>query len=167
MCYSLGCRRLNGRCSFSNRRIIFRWQSWRSRFVNSRIVDFRVTDHSHEEWPLLGQCFFSLAIQNFGNLVGLFLLQQFSRKVRNNFPSNVFKRKCTFSKSIYEYVPSNANIIPMSSSDAFWATAQNRMTYFSLTDAGTMCSLPEPLIMLSSFSFSLSEPTKRKHTNPS
>lgn len=57
--------------------------------------------------------------------------------------------------------------LPISSSFAFCATAQNRMTYFSLTDAGTICNLPDPLIILNSFSLSLSEPTRRKHTNPS
>lgn len=55
----------------------------------------------------------------------------------------------------------------MSSSQAFWATAQNLMTYLSLTEAGTMWSLPDALILLRSFSFSLSDPTRRKQTKPS
>lgn len=69
------CWRLNGWRSFGNRWILFRWHSWRSRFINSRIVDFWITDHSHEEWTLLCQCFFSFTIHNFGKLIGLLLFQ--------------------------------------------------------------------------------------------
>lgn len=56
--------------------------------------------------------------------------------------------------------------VPISSSLAFCATAQNRMIYFSLTDAGTMCNFPEALMLLSNFSFNLSDPIKRKQTKP-
>lgn len=66
-----------------------------------------------------------------------------------------------------EIVCRNQFNLPISSSVQLWATTQNRMTYLSLTEAGTMWSLPDPLIILNSFSFNLSEPTKRKHTNPS
>lgn len=56
--------------------------------------------------------------------------------------------------------------LPISDSVAFWATTQNLMTYFSLTEAGTMCSFPEALMLLRSFSLSLSFPFNRKQTNP-
>jgi hypothetical protein len=54
----------------------------------------------------------------------------------------------------------------MSSSEAFCAHTQNLMTYFSLTEAGTMCSLPDALIVESSFWFTSSLPIRRKQTRP-
>ncbi len=54
----------------------------------------------------------------------------------------------------------------MSSSVAFWAQTQNLMTYLSLTEAGTMCSLPDSLMVERSFWFSSSEPFRRKQTRP-
>ena len=54
----------------------------------------------------------------------------------------------------------------ISSSLAFWAQTQNRMTNFSLTEAGTMCSLPEELMVERSIWFSSSLPIRRKHTSP-
>ena len=52
------------------------------------------------------------------------------------------------------------------SSVAFCAQTQKRMTNFSLTEAGTMCSLPEELIVERSIWFSSSLPIRRKHTSP-
>ena len=57
--------------------------------------------------------------------------------------------------------------LPMSSSVAFWAQTQNLMTYLSLTEAGTMWSLPDALMVDNSFWFSSSEPRSLKQTNPS
>ena len=57
--------------------------------------------------------------------------------------------------------------VPMSSSVAFWAQTQNLMTYLSLTEAGTMWSLPDALMVDNSFWFSSSEPRSLKQTNPS
>ena len=54
----------------------------------------------------------------------------------------------------------------MSCSVAFWAHTQNLMTNLSLTEAGTMWSLPEALIVDSSFWFSSSVPVRRKQTRP-
>lgn len=81
--------RLNGWCSFGNRWIILRWHSWRARFIDCRIINFRITDHSHEEWTFLCQSLFSLAIQNFGKFVGLIFLQQFSGEICDYLPSNI------------------------------------------------------------------------------
>ena len=57
--------------------------------------------------------------------------------------------------------------VPMSSSVAFWAQTQNLMTYLSLTEAGTIWSLPDALMVDNSFWFSSSEPRSLKQTNPS
>ena len=57
--------------------------------------------------------------------------------------------------------------LPMSSSVAFWAQTQNLMTYLSLTEAGTIWSLPDALMVDNSFWFSSSEPRSLKQTNPS
>ena len=54
--------------------------------------------------------------------------------------------------------------LPMSSSVACWATTQNRMTNCSFTEAGTMWSFPEALMVLSSFWFSSSLPFNLKQT---
>lgn len=54
----------------------------------------------------------------------------------------------------------------MSSSVATWETTQKRITYFSFTLAGTMCIFPDAFMLLRSFSFSLSEPLRRKQTRP-
>ncbi len=54
----------------------------------------------------------------------------------------------------------------MSSSVACSAQTQNLMTYLSLTEAGTMCSLPDSLMVERSFWFSSSEPRRRKQTRP-
>ena len=56
--------------------------------------------------------------------------------------------------------------LPMSSSVALCAHTQNLMTNRSLTEAGTMCSLPDALIVESSFWFSSSVPVRRKQTRP-
>lgn len=85
---------LNRRCTFSNRWIIFRRNSWCSSFVDGRIVNLWITDHSHEKWTLLFQCLFPLAIQHFGNFVGLLLFQQFGGKIRYYIPSSI----CEISK---------------------------------------------------------------------
>lgn len=66
---------LNGWSIFGDGRIAFRWHSWCARFVNGRIINFRVTNHSYEKWTFLCQCFFSFTIENFGDFVGLFFLQ--------------------------------------------------------------------------------------------
>lgn len=165
---------LNRRRTFSNWWIIFRRDSWCSSFVDSWIVYLRITDHSHEKWTLLSQCLFSLAIQNFRYFVGLLLFQQFGCKICYYLPSDIWniwiegrKKRVNKSFQFAEIVCRNQFNLPISSSVQLWATTQNRMTYLSLTEAGTMWSLPDPLIILNSFSFNLSEPTKRKHTNPS
>lgn len=66
-------RRLDDRSSVNNRRKCIGGHPWGLRFVDSRIIYFRITDHAHEERSLLGKCLFALAVQNLGDLIRLFL----------------------------------------------------------------------------------------------
>lgn len=165
-------RRLNGRCTLGYWRVDVGGNARcaRASLINCRIIDFRIADHAHEERSLVGQCLFALAIEYLGDLVRLLLFEQFRGEIGDYVPGDL----CEWNKMLISHIapfacaPHDADHgSPMSSSVACWATAQNRMTYLSLTEAGTMCNLPEPLMLLNSFSFNLSEPTRRKQTKPS
>ena len=71
------------------------------------------------------------------------------RKFEKNFKKQAFLTFLSLSKiGHYFCMPL---YVPMSSSVAFWAQTQNLMTYLSLTEAGTMWSLPDALMVDNSF----------------
>ena len=74
---------------------------------------------------------------------GLRLEPQFSRDlVTARFePEAAGSQSATLTRIVYIFF--ELSNLPMSSSVAFWAQTQNLMTYFSFTEAGTMCKRPD------------------------
>lgn len=80
---------MDGRSVLGDGRIAFGGHARGARLVDGRIVDFRVANHAHEKRSLLGQRLFSLAVEDFRDLVGLLLLQQLVGEVGYDLPCDI------------------------------------------------------------------------------
>lgn len=161
----------------------FRWNSrCASPFlVDSRIVNFGIANHAHEKWTFLSQSLIFLCISDLGDFIFLLFLKQFRSKICDDIPcvicgwkkilifygiqfegfvrrTNILIR-CILSYRTESYdIPEMKKIVTNS-----WNCSK---THFSFTEAGTIWSFPDPFIIDSSFSLSLSVPFNRKHTKP-
>lgn len=101
---------------------------------------------------------------SFSSYQKLHFFDDISGNFAQRFPSIFWKKDLAGFFWLFFF---HQNFLPMSSSVAFWAQTQNLMTNLSLTEAGTMWSRPEALMVDNSFWFNVSEPRSRKQTRPS